>query len=518
MFNDTLVMSDGTVVENTTGGQFELIDLTTDVVYELETDETGLFSKGKLIPGEYLWRTDLDLDGLYERNETISITTESEVNVTLNGLTIPITRDLFIQLDSTDADFNVSNRVVNFSKFDKSTGAITDSDVMSFVSNETGVLHAEITEGTWKAVDSGELYVLLQEIVVSENVSNRMELHRISMGERNLHGLNPKPAPDDLDVTNLTKQISLQIKNLPNRSAPIIFNSGLIEETIRTGNDGSFSIRLPVDRTFHVQVLDGNGFGAGYIMENSSEGVNHNDIPNVMFMQRVGIISGTLFVGDSDTRWAVMLLDGNLRINAVNQDGLEWSSTVQETGNYLMEVLPGTWTLELGDELPNADSKEDVLVDITGLDNQNFSVQPDNISLVIKIFSDFDNNQTWNENYAVQPNISLTALDDYGNDLSLNASDYVDGIISVNVSLGCMNLTSMKSTIHLMKMQVNTYLSRLLLLNRLMSNWEENISLSIPLSPKWLVKGTVVVDGATNSEISLRAQDPEGIYLRKWCL
>ena len=29
MFNDTLIMSDGTVVENTTGGQFELIDLTT---------------------------------------------------------------------------------------------------------------------------------------------------------------------------------------------------------------------------------------------------------------------------------------------------------------------------------------------------------------------------------------------------------------------------------------------------------------------------------------------------------
>ena len=171
MFNDTLVMSDGTVVENTTGGQFELIDLTTDVVYDLETDETGLFSKGKLIPGEYLWRTDLDLDGLYERNETISITTESEVNVTLNGLTVPITKDLFIQLDSTDADFNVSI-AVNFSKFDKSTGAITDSDVMSFVSNETGVLYAEIMEGTWKAVDSSdELYVLLQEIVVSENVS-----------------------------------------------------------------------------------------------------------------------------------------------------------------------------------------------------------------------------------------------------------------------------------------------------------------------------------------------------------
>ena len=45
MFNDTLVMSDGTVVENTTGGQFELIDLTTDVVYDLETDETGYFPR-----------------------------------------------------------------------------------------------------------------------------------------------------------------------------------------------------------------------------------------------------------------------------------------------------------------------------------------------------------------------------------------------------------------------------------------------------------------------------------------
>ena len=47
MFNDTLVMSDGTIVENTTGGQFELIDLTTDVVYELETDEDRLFFQGQ---------------------------------------------------------------------------------------------------------------------------------------------------------------------------------------------------------------------------------------------------------------------------------------------------------------------------------------------------------------------------------------------------------------------------------------------------------------------------------------
>ena len=163
-----------------------------------------------------MWRTDLDLDGLYERNETISITTESEVNVTLNGLTIPITKDLFIQLDSTDADFNVSNRVVNFSKFDKSTGAITDSDVMSFVSNETGVLHAEITEGTWKAVDSGdELYVLLQEIVVSENVSGiEWSYTESAWVNGTLYIPNPEAgAPDDLDVTNLTEQISLQIKN-----------------------------------------------------------------------------------------------------------------------------------------------------------------------------------------------------------------------------------------------------------------------------------------------------------------
>ena len=239
MFNDTLVMSDGTIVENTTGGQFELIDLTTDVVYELETDETGLFSKGKTDTGEYLWRTDLDLDGLYERNETISITTESEVNVTLNGLTIPITKDLFIQLDSTDADFNVSNRVVNF-KFDKSTGAITDSDVMSFVSNETGVLHAEITEGTWKAVDSGdELYVLLQEIVVSENVSGIEWSYTESAWVNGtcIFPITEAGAPDDLDVTNLTETDFLANQELYQTVplAPIIFNSGLIEETILNG-------------------------------------------------------------------------------------------------------------------------------------------------------------------------------------------------------------------------------------------------------------------------------------------
>ncbi len=518
MFNDTLVMSDGTIVENTTGGQFELIDLTTDVVYELETDETGLFSKGKLIPGEYLWRTDLDLDGLYERNETISITTDSEVNVTLNGLTIPVTKDLFIQLDSTDTDFNVSNRVVNFSKFDKSTGAISDSDVMSFVSNETGVLHAELMEGTWKAVDSSdELYVLLQEIVVSDNVSGiEWSYTESAWVNGTLYIPNPEAgAPDDLDVTNLTETDFLANQELYQTVplAPIIFNSGLIEETIRTGNDGSFSIRLPVDRTFHVQVLDGNGFGAGYIMENSSEGVTHNDIPNVMFMQRVGIISGTLFVGDSDTRWASDAPGWeSVRINAVNQDGLEWSSTVQETGNYVMEVLPGTWTLELGDELLNADSKEDLLVDITGLDNQNFSVQPDNISLVIKIFSDFDNNQTWNENYAVQPNISLTALDNYGTDLSLNSSDYVDGIISVNVSLGLyeFNIDEINNPFD---ENASQYLPVPVAFTEPVDVklGGENISLSIPLSPKWLVKGTVVgSDGATNSEILLRAQDPEG--------
>ena len=215
----------------------------------------------------------------------------------------------------------------------------------------------------------------------------------------------------------------------------------------------------------------------------------------------------------SDTRWASDAPGWeSVRINAVNQDGLEWSSTVQETGNYLMEVLPGTWTLELGDELLNADSKEDVLVDITGLDNQNFSVQSDNISLVIKIFSDFDNNQTWNENYAVQPNISLTALDNYGTDLSLNASDYVDGIISVNVSLGLyeFNIDEINNPFD---ENASQYLSVPVAFIEPVDVklGGDNISLSIPLSPKWLVKGTVVgSDGATNSEISLRAQDPEG--------
>ena len=182
--------------------------------------------------------------------------------------------------------------------------------------------------------------------------------------------------------------------------APIIFNSGLIEETIRTGNDGSFSIRLPVDRTFHLQVLDGNGFGAGYIMENSSEGVTHNDIPNVMFMQRVGIISEHYLLETAIHVGLVMLLDGICENKCRKSRWFRMVINCRRR-HYLMEVLPGTWTLELGDELLNADSKEEILVDITGLDNQNFSVQPDNISLVIKIFSDFDNNQTWNENYAV---------------------------------------------------------------------------------------------------------------------
>ena len=165
IFKDTLFGTEGELANQ----QIQLvdIDLGTDSMILIDTDENGNFSEGPLASGEYYYRVDVDGDGWYESNYSFSVFDDSQ-NITLQSI-VPDMYDLTLTLSSpvdplTQEPYaNVSNRLVTFTSADMSIPELNAT------SDESGVLYIELPAGSYTISDeSGSDYILFDYITVED--------------------------------------------------------------------------------------------------------------------------------------------------------------------------------------------------------------------------------------------------------------------------------------------------------------------------------------------------------------
>ena len=125
------------------------------------TDENGSFSYGPMATGFYQWRVDIDNDGWYEVEENFTVGLDSE-NVTL-AISVPTKRDIVINLDDGGSGIDLANRTITFTN----TSTDLNQFTVTAISDENGVVHAEVDMGQWIIHETNDTHVLWHEVEVN---------------------------------------------------------------------------------------------------------------------------------------------------------------------------------------------------------------------------------------------------------------------------------------------------------------------------------------------------------------
>jgi len=501
LFSDVLLMDDGTPVANQT---MEIIDLTFgDTEFtSINTDENGNFSNGPMLPGEYYWRVDIDSDGLYDANETFAIYEGDDANVTLiEGMQIQYMTDVTVQLRAVDYSdgvtelLDVANRVVTFTNIDLGAGESV-AQTFNVTANASGVLQVELTQGTWIASDDGDdLHVLWQEIEVRSDNQTGMTWNYTESAWVN--GTVYLPAADT-DLANLTS-VNFDSNKFETASTSLFihFRSGNIDLETVTNITGAFSMRLPVDRAFHVTAIDSfSKASTGVLLTDASDGIYHNDIPNVLFLTPTAQVSGKVSLRNESISWDSAIPGWEpVEIIAVNEDGLEWREAITINGDFLFDLQPGSWDFSLSTVEMNTSSYSDLVINQSGNNELNFIAEPANISVTLRVYLDHADERSWENGTAVQPDISLVPTTAHGIGVNFTAADYnLDGELIVNISIGSYTVeidyfdANDENATDYSSLPLDVMPGLDVSLNGDVEAFE------VALEPRWLVNGIVVED------------------------
>jgi len=448
LFSDVLMMDDYTPVVNQT---MEIIDIALgeSELTTFSTDENGNFSHGPILPGEYYWRVDIDSDGLYDVNATFVIKEGDEANITLlEGMEIPYLTDVTVQLRAVDTSdgvtevLDVGNRVVTFTNVDIATGE-SAAHTFNVTANASGMLQVELTQGTWIAFDNGDdLHVLWEELEVTND--NQTGITWDYTESAWVNGTVYLPHDDDTDLANLTNNTFDTSKfETASTSLFIHFRSGNIDLEAVTNITGDFSMRLPVDRAFHITAIDSfSKASTGILLADAADGIYHNDIPNALFLAETAQVSGKVSLRNASLTWDSAIPDWEpVEVIAVNEDGLEWREEISIIGDFSFNLQPGSWDFSLSNTEMNASSYSNFIFNQSGNNSLNFIAEPVNVSVTLRIYLDHEDERSWENGTAVQPDVMLVPTTAHGIAVNLTSADYnLDGELVANISIGRYNV------------------------------------------------------------------------------
>ena len=408
-----------------------------DELISIMTDENGSFSYGPLAPGDYQWRVDIDDDGWYEREENFTVD-DSSANVTL-AVSVPTKRDITIQLDAGDSGLDLTNRTLTFYNTES-----TDLNPIQFTatSDENGVVYVEIDMGMWIISDeSDETYVLWDEReVTSEDLSITLE-YAISV---TLEGTiwsfdqelltipgNDEPSDIEPDLLEGASNVLLEARS-----------GNIILDTV-TDDNGSFEIRLPAGKVFHLNADTFAGpqtLNAGMMITDASQITDPTNVN--LYLVSTNLVQGTVWLRDSPVNgtginWGAGV-DGShgMEVIATDADGLEWRTELDDAGTFTLSLVDGDWGITLSNEMMNADA---VSVNTTNFSGQvDIVANPDNVTTTFRVFLDTSFDGVWENGTAVDPEFRIIAQDPFGIDVNVTSDMYdaVSGELNLSLSIG----------------------------------------------------------------------------------
>ena len=421
--------------------EFVDIDLGEEFLVEIPTDHEGNFSHGPIAKGDYYYRVDVDGDGWYDLNQTVFVGDETS-NITLDGL-VPDTSDVTLTLVSPidpltqEALFDVTNRTITF---ENAEGFFQPINVTS---NENGELSVELLLGTWDIRDDiNPEFVLFDQIELTLEAGDLAQdvtyakAAYINGTVRNYPGV----TADEYDTWIQTTTDQEKLETSDGASALTVnVASSTLEFSAVTNITGDFSIRVPSGFDYHLtteSIVVDRGYGALVSVDN---GVSV-DLGNV-YLQPTRMLSGVLHLYDNTTQWGATIPYWEpVEVTATNQDGLQWTSTTNDMGEFVLDLINGEWDISLGDERLNATDTDAVVVNhslSTELSLFEVFVNPEAIEVTLNLYLDDAEDGSFENATKVSPAFSLVPVDESQETRYFAADDYTEtGVVTVELTPG----------------------------------------------------------------------------------
>ena len=421
------------------------VDLGTDGAIDIITDENGNFSYGPVAAGEYYYRVDVDNDGWYELNETFTVRDESE-NFSLS-MSIPEMHDISLQLTSPvdpltqEAYTNLSSRVVTFTNDDPLFGPINST------SDENGLVYIELPMGSYTISDeTADDYILFDHILLeTEDISTTSEYAIGTWVNGSIRVIDGGLLDSDLtyeDWIALDGNLKLD-QSQPASGLDISFTSNDFSFATTVATDGNYSIRLPSGNDFHMTTFSiaSQMSGGQYLELTGDEELDGG----LMYLEPTVSASGFVFLYDNSSLWDGLVPGYNSQVVvATDAQGLEWRTTISDTGEFVFNLQAGEWDFTVDEESLNSTTIENLNI-VSEQDTPpnaiELFVHPDYLSIELNLFMDAGADGIFVNGTAVRPSFTLMPLNDHGQQHNYTAEDYTSmGNITVVLEPGLYSL------------------------------------------------------------------------------
>ena len=404
------------------------VDIGMDSLVEIHTDEDGNFSYGPLATGEYFYRVDVDNDGWYELNETIFARGESE-NFSL-AMDVPEMYDVSLQLTSpvdpqTQTPYaDVSERTVTFTNDDPQLAPLNAT------SDETGMVYIELPMGAYTISDeTGDDYILFDYVIVEQEDVSMSSAYAIATwvngSIRAVDGGLFDGEYTYADWASQEENFKLE-QSQPAAGLEVSFVANELAFSTTVETSGNFSMRLPSGNTFHMTAQSlVSQMSAGQLIELSGDAEMNLGL---MYLEPTVSTTGLVFLYDNSSLWD-SLAPGYAaqEVIATDSTGLEWRTTIDDQGGFILDLQAGDWDFTVHDALLNSTSVNDytILADSgTPPTMIELFVNPEHLSIELNIFMDSGADGLFENGTGVSPAFSLIPLNNHGQQYNFTADDY----------------------------------------------------------------------------------------------
>ena len=388
----------------------------------ITTNSTGGYNFGPISTGEYEVRVDLDSDGFFELNQTISVGNISEILSPIS--LIPNMYDISIQLTSPINNSNGEN-LLSLDNRSLQLTSVNSEQGIDVVSDENGIITAELIPGTYNLLDlNSNEYLLFQSFdLIDEDLSITVDYSISSSvyGELMVY----------TDEFNSTAASNVQV----------FFTSGDLSLSVVSDTDGYFSTSLPGDRDFQMIASSTGNFGGSKSFEINN--LTSLDLGTI-YLEQLRAVNGILYAYDNNSTWDSNLFEGYTpTVIATNPDGVQWESTVLESGTFSFGLPENVYDITIDDEILNVSSLTGhTVTDNFSTNSVELIANPDAQTVLFNVFMDVAGNESVEFGMPINSNFSLTSSL-FGNEMiNVTLSDYTTtGELSLDLLPGSYTLS-----------------------------------------------------------------------------
>ena len=370
-------------------------------------NEQGNYSYGPIYAGTYQYRIDVDNDGFYELDSTITFGDDSQTFTPISG--IPVRYDATINLLSPTNEVgqdlvDLSNRNISFVPLN------SFGDTVNSLSNEHGEVYVELSPGTYQVKDSNlEEYVLFTTIEINDQDTVIDALYSESV---TLYG---QILAFITEFDENWEEDDKLVNSTPASGVVVIASSGDLEFASETNLNGEFSIDLPGDRDYQVVATNTlNNYGIGFMQNfTTMEEIPENYSVGTKFLDELIFVKGNLYLFDTNNSYDASTFAGYIpTVQATDENLFVWESNSDVEGNFAFNIPAGNYSFSVEETILNVSVVDGFLVEdiILTTNEVNLTMAPEPLQTKFMVFLDSYGNMSFEDGTPIIAEFSIESL------------------------------------------------------------------------------------------------------------